>query len=76
MLFAALAEVHLGLEQHEGDGFVTITAASDQGMVDIYNRRPVVFAPLQASESLEPSLKGERAEELTLECSKPQKRFG
>ena len=31
---AALAEVHTGLVHHEGDGFVIITAASDQGIVD------------------------------------------
>ena len=41
MFFAALAEVHTGLEPHEGDGFVIITAASDQGMVDIHDRRPL-----------------------------------
>ena len=41
IFFAALAEVHTGLEPHEGDGFVIITAASDQGMVDIHDRRPV-----------------------------------
>lgn len=29
MFFAAQAEVHPGLEHHEGDGFVIITAASD-----------------------------------------------
>ena len=34
MFFAALAQVHPGFEPHEGDGFVIITAASDQGMVD------------------------------------------
>ena len=36
MFFAALSEVHPGLEPHESDGFVIITAASDQGMVDIH----------------------------------------
>ena len=34
MCLAALAEVHTGLVHHEGDGFVIITAASDQGIVD------------------------------------------
>ena len=43
IFFTALVEVHPGLEPHEGDGFVIITAASDQGMVDIHDRRPVVF---------------------------------
>ncbi|KPW95483.1 hypothetical protein ALP58_00387 [Pseudomonas savastanoi] len=44
MFFAALAQVHAGLQPHEGDGFVIITAASDQGMVDIHDRRPLVSA--------------------------------
>ncbi len=41
--FAALAQVHSGLEPHDGDGFVIITAASDSGMVDIHDRRPGVL---------------------------------
>lgn len=48
MFFAAQAEVHPGLEHHEGDGFVIITAASDQGIVDIQDRHPVVFSPEHA----------------------------
>lgn len=43
MFFAGLAQVHPGLEPHEDDGFVIITDASDAGMVDIHDRRPVVF---------------------------------
>jgi putative SOS response-associated peptidase YedK len=43
MFMAALAEVRPGLEANEGDGFVIITAASDAGMVDIHDRRPVVW---------------------------------
>ncbi|AHG43531.1 hypothetical protein N018_08985 [Pseudomonas syringae CC1557] len=39
------AYVHPGLEPHEGDGFVIITAASDQGMVDIHDRRLLVLGP-------------------------------
>lgn len=61
MFFAALAQVHLGLEPHEGDGFVIITDASDEGMVDIHDRRPVVLSPVDAREWLEPDLSAERA---------------
>ena len=43
MLFAGLAQVHPGLEPHEDDGFVILTDASDAGMADIHDRRPVVF---------------------------------
>lgn len=43
MFFGALAQVSVGLEPHEGEGFVIITAASDQGMVDIHDRKPLVL---------------------------------
>lgn len=66
MFFAALAQVHPGLEPHDGDGFVIITAASDQGMVDIHDRRPLVFAPEYAREWVERDLDAGRAEELAL----------
>ncbi|QXI26404.1 SOS response-associated peptidase family protein [Pseudomonas vanderleydeniana] len=62
MFFAALAQVHAGLEPHEGDGFVIITAASDQGMVDIHDRRPLVLAPEHAREWIDPDLSPARAE--------------
>ena len=75
IFFAALAEVHPGLEPHESDGFVIITAASDQGMVDIHDRRPVVLAPEHAREWLDQSLERERAEELALECCQPTEEF-
>lgn len=45
MCFAGLDEIYSGLEPHAGDGFVIITDASDKGMVDIHDRRPVVLAP-------------------------------
>ena len=45
MFFAALAQVHIDLEPDDGDGFVIITDASDAGMVDIHDRRPVVLSP-------------------------------
>lgn len=64
MFFAALAQAHTDLEPHEGDGFVIITDASDKGMVDIHDRRPVVLGPEDAREWLEPGLSAERALEL------------
>jgi putative SOS response-associated peptidase YedK len=66
MFFAALAQVHTGLEPHEGDGFVIITDASDAGMVDIHDRRPVVLSPEDAREWLEPGLSSERVMALAL----------
>ena len=75
MFFAALADVYVGLEPHEGDGFVIITAASDQGMVDIHDRRPVVFTPERAREWIEAGLDRDRAEELAAECCQPTAEF-
>ena len=75
MFFAALAEVHTGLEPHERDGFVIITAASDQGMVDIHDRRPVVFAPEQALQWIGTDLNQEGSEDLALSCCQPTEDF-
>lgn len=75
MFFAALADVHAGLEPHESDGFVIITAASEQGMVDIHDRRPVVFTPVHAREWIEAGLDRDRAEELAVECCQPTADF-
>ncbi|PFG58880.1 putative SOS response-associated peptidase YedK [Pseudomonas poae] len=68
MFFGALAVVHPGLDPHINDGFVIITAASDQGMVDIHDRKPLVLSPACAREWLDPNLSPERAEEIAREC--------
>ena len=75
MFFAALAQVHVGLEPHEGDGFVIITAASDQGMVDIHDRRPVVFTPNSVQAWLDSGIGEEQAGKLAMECSQPAEDF-
>ena len=36
-----LAEVHPGLESDERSGFVIMTAAADDGLVDIHDRKPL-----------------------------------
>ncbi|MCO8166198.1 SOS response-associated peptidase family protein [Pseudomonas sp. 21LCFQ02] len=64
MFFAALAQVHTDLQPHDGDGFVIITDASDAGMLDIHDRRPVVLDPEDAREWLQEDLPAERALEL------------
>lgn len=75
MFFAALAQVHPGLEPHEGDGFVIITAASDQGMVDIHDRRPLVLAPEHAREWIDPELSPARAEDIAKNLCLPVDAF-
>ena len=71
MFFGALAQVHPGLDPREGDGFVIITASSDQGMVDIHDRKPLVLTPENAREWIEPDLTPGRAEEIAKECCQP-----
>lgn len=71
MFFGALAQVHPGLDPDEGEGFVIITAASDQGMVDIHDRKPLVLTPEHAREWIEPGLTPGRAEEIAQERCQP-----
>lgn len=49
--------------------------ASDQGMVDIHDRRPVVLPPGVARQWLEPSLLPERAEDLARHHAPPVEAF-
>ena len=56
IFFGALAQVHPGLDPHDGDGFVIITGASDQGMVDIHDRKPLVLTPSMLGNGLTPAL--------------------
>lgn len=71
IFMAALAQVQAGLEPNQGDGFVIITAASDEGMLDIHDRRPLVLAPEQARAWLDPQLPAEQAERLAREQCLP-----
>lgn len=52
-----------------------ITAASDSGMVDIHDRRPLVLPPEHASEWLDPELSPERAEEIAKNLCQPTEEF-
>lgn len=75
MFFAALAQVHEDIEHQEGDGFVIITGASDQGMVDIHDRRPLVLAADEARRWLNPTLTGAEAEQVALKDGRPVDEF-
>ncbi|MNV84888.1 putative SOS response-associated peptidase YedK [compost metagenome] len=75
MFMAALAEVHTGLAPNEGDGFVIITAASDAGMLDIHDRRPLVLAPEQARAWIDPQVPAAEAERLAREQCLPVEAF-
>ncbi|MDD2058267.1 SOS response-associated peptidase family protein [Pseudomonas sp. GD03860] len=59
----------------EHDGFVLITADSLGGMVDVHDRRPVVFAPELARQWLEPAMLREQAEQMALDLGEPPEAF-
>ncbi|AUU93263.1 SOS response-associated peptidase family protein [Phytobacter diazotrophicus] len=44
LFMAALGRAPFGLD-HGNEGFVILTASSNQGMIDIHDRRPVVLTP-------------------------------
>lgn len=71
MFFASLAQVHDEPGQETGNGFVIITDASDQGMLDIHDRRPVVLSPEDACAWLDPATPPERAEDIARHCARP-----
>lgn len=52
-----------------------VTAASDSGLVDIHDRRPVVLPPSAAREWMNPATSPERAKEIALEALTPAEEY-
>ena len=75
LYFAALAEVHQDIEPSERDGFVIITAAADQGLVDIHDRKPLVLTPEVAREWLDPATSPDRAAAIVESGCRPAEDF-
>ncbi|HHV3193949.1 TPA: SOS response-associated peptidase, partial [Escherichia coli] len=48
----------------EAEGFLIVTAAADQGLVDIHNRRPLVLSPEAAREWMRQEVGGKEASEI------------
>ncbi len=48
----------------EAEGFLIVTAAADQGLVDIHDRRPLVLTPEAAREWMQQDVGGKEAEEI------------
>lgn len=72
---AGLTNVPLNGEQREGDGFVIVTAAADAGLVDVHDRRPVVFAADAARLWLDPATPVEVADDLVHNAALPADAF-
>jgi putative SOS response-associated peptidase YedK len=64
MFLAAITSYRPEKEEHEGTGFVIVTAAADGGMVDVHDRRPVVFTAEDAALWMDNGLPAEQAEHL------------
>lgn len=48
----------------ESEGFLIVTAAADQGLVNIHDRRPLVLTPKAAREWIRLNIGGKEAEEI------------
>lgn len=74
LFFAAIGKQPYG-KDHGKEGFVIVTSASNQGMVDIHDRRPLVIPPDAVREWLSPETAPERAEEIARDAALPEKAF-
>ena len=72
---AGLCSVAHDAELHEGDGFQIVTALADAGLVDVHDRRPVVFDAAHAREWLEAGESAEAADALAREAALPAEAF-
>ena len=59
----------------EAEGFLIVTAAADQGLVDIHDRRPLVLTPEAAREWMRQDVGGKEAEEITANGTVPADQF-
>lgn len=72
LFFAAISRFHPdALEVPDDDGFVIVTAASDEGLLDIHDRRPLVLEPSDALEWLDCDTSPQRALEIAQMQSEP-----
>ncbi|MCS5969435.1 SOS response-associated peptidase family protein [Klebsiella variicola subsp. variicola] len=59
----------------EAEGFLIVTAAADQGLVDIHDRRPLVLTPEAAREWMRQDIGGKEAEEIAVDGAAPADKF-
>ncbi len=74
LFFAAIGKAPYNKE-HGHEGFVIVTAASQKGMVDIHDRRPLVLTADVISEWLDSNTSARRAEEIAHDAALPEKAF-
>ena len=74
LFFAAIGKQPFDLGD-EAEGFLIVTAAADKGLVDIHDRRPLVFSTAAALEWMDPETTGELASKLAHDAAVPADEF-
>ena len=74
MFFAAIGKAPFDT-QHGHEGFLIVTAASNKGMVDIHDRRPLVLSADAVAEWLSEETSPKRAEEIAKDAALPESEF-
>ncbi|ESM41308.1 hypothetical protein SM87_04121 [Klebsiella pneumoniae] len=74
IFMAAIGSVHFE-RGDEAEGFLIVTAAADQGLVDIHDRRPLVLVPEAAREWMRQDIGGKEAGEIAADGSVPADHF-
>lgn len=75
MFMAAITNYRPDKEPTEGTGFSIVTAAAEGGLVDVHDRRPVVFSAEDAALWMDHSLSPEQAEHLARSMALPAEAF-
>lgn len=74
LFFAAIGKAPYD-KDHGHEGFVIVTAASNKGMVDVHDRRPLVLSADAVREWLSEETTPERAQEIAHDAAVPEKAF-
>ncbi|MGK3116295.1 SOS response-associated peptidase family protein [Candidatus Pantoea formicae] len=74
LFFAAIGKAPYD-KDHRQEGFVIVTAASNKGMVDIHDRRPLALTADAVREWLSEETSPERAQEIAHDAALPEKDF-
>jgi putative SOS response-associated peptidase YedK len=75
LFLAAITDWRPGKPEQEGSGFVIVTAATDGGMVDVHDRRPIVLSAADAMLWMDNTLPAQQAEQLARTMSLPPESF-
>lgn len=75
MFIAALTNFQANRTDDEAPGLVIVTAASDTGLIDVHDRRPLVLSSADAKQWLDPARSSASVKQLALECAVTDNHF-